>query len=53
MKKINKNHIGSISEINESDKDLLIKHDDQTKNHRIEKIGISLRKNMGNMKKLK
>jgi len=53
MKKINKNHIGSISEINESDKDLLIKYDDQTKNHRIEKIGISLRKNMGNMKKLK
>ena len=53
LNEINKNHIGSISEINESDKDLLIKYDDQTKNHRIEKIGISLRKNMGNMKKLK
>ena len=53
MLKINKRHIGSKPSGIEIDSRKLDEYDLKTKNHRIEKIGIILRKNMSNMKKLK
>ena len=53
MLKINNSHIGSRLNGIEIDKSKLYEYDLRTKNHRIEKIGIILRKNMSNMKKLK
>ena len=53
MLKINNHHIGSKPNGIEIDSSKLYEYDLKTKNHRIEKIGIILRKNMSNMKKLK
>ena len=53
MTKINKNHIGSNPSGIEIDESYLIKNDNKTFSHDIEKIGLILRKNMSNMKKLK
>ena len=53
MKKIDKSHIGMINNVTEIDIIKLNKYDLVTKNHPIENIGIILRKNMSNMKKLK
>jgi len=53
MLKINNHHIGSKPNGIEIDRSNLYEYDLKTKNHRIEKIGIILRKNMSNMKKLK
>ena len=53
MLKINKEHIGSITGGREIDNTKLSEYDLKTKNHRVEKIGAVLRKNMSNMKKLK
>ena len=53
MTKINKNHIGSNPSGIEIDEIYLIKNDNKTFSHDIEKIGLILRKNMSNMKKLK
>ena len=51
--KITKEHIGSITDGIEIDNNKLNEYDLKTKNHRVEKIGVTLRKNMSNMKKLK
>ena len=53
MTKINKNHIGSNPSGIEIDESYLAKNDNKTFSHDIEKIGLTLRKNMSNMKKLK
>jgi hypothetical protein len=53
MTKININHIGSNPSGIEIDESYLIKNDNKTFSHDIEKIGLILRKNMSNMKKLK
>ena len=53
MTKINKKHIGSNPSGIEIDESYLIKNDNKTFSHDIEKIGLILRKNMSNMKKLK
>ena len=53
MTKINKNHIGSNTSGIEIDESYLAKNDNKTFSHDIEKIGLTLRKNMSNMKKLK
>ena len=53
MKKIDKSHIGMINNVTEIDMINLNKYDSVTANHPIEKTGMILRKNMGNMKKLK
>ena len=53
MTKINKNHIGSNPSGIEIDENYVIKNDNKTFSHDIEKIGLILRKNMSNMKKLK
>ena len=53
MLKINNHHIGSKPNGIEIDSSKLYEYDLKTKNQRIEKIGIILRKNMSNMKKLK
>ena len=53
MTKINKNHIGSNPSGIEIDESYLIKNDNKTFSHDIEKVGLILRKNMSNMKKLK
>ena len=53
MTKINKNHIGSNASGIEIDESYLTKNDNKTFSHDIEKIGLTLRKNMSNMKKLK
>jgi len=53
MTKINKNHIGSNPSGIEIDESYLEKNDNKTFSHDIEKIGLTLRKNMSNMKKLK
>ena len=53
MTKININHIGSNPSGIEIDDSYLIKNDNKTFSHDIEKIGLILRKNMSNMKKLK
>ena len=53
MTKINKNHIGSNPSGTEIDAIYLAKNDNKTFSHDIEKIGLTLRKNMSNMKKLK
>ena len=50
---VDKQHLGGELDGTEIDKVLLNKYDLKTKNHRIEKIGITLRKNMSSMKKLK
>ena len=52
MKKIDKTHIGIVNNDTEIDKIKLNKFDSDTENHPIEKIGMILRKNMSNMKKL-
>ena len=52
MKKIDKTHIGIVNNDTEIDKIKLNKFDSDTENHPIEKIGMILRKNMNNMKKL-
>jgi hypothetical protein len=53
MTNINETHIGK--ELNDRiiNSDLLSKYDNETKNHRIEKIVVKLRKSMNNMIKLK
>jgi len=53
MNRINKSHIGEINQKKTFDKELLNKFDTLTKNHAIESIGKTLRKNMSSMKKLK
>jgi hypothetical protein len=53
MKKIDKTHIGIVNNPTDIDVIKLNKFDSESKNHSIEKIGMILRKNMGNMKKLK
>ena len=53
MLKVNKEHIGSKANITEINTHKLNQYDLKTKNHKIEKIGVILRKNMSNMKKLK
>ena len=53
MLKINKQHIGTKPNITETNHEKLSQYDFKTKNHRIEKIGTILRKNMSSMKKLK
>ena len=53
MTKININHIGSNPSGIEIDESYLIKNDNKTFSHDIEKVGLILRKNMSNMKKLK
>ena len=53
MKKITKSHIGTIDDEKTYDKELLNKFDNDSKNHSIELIGMTLRKNMSSMKKLK
>jgi len=53
MKKIDKTHIGKVNNPIKIDVIKLNKFDSETENHPIEKIGMILRKNMGNMKKLK
>ena len=53
MLKINNHHIGSKPNGIEIDTSKLYQYDLKTKNHRIEKIGVILRRNMSNMKKLK
>ena len=53
MKKIDKTHIGKVNNPIKIDVFKLNKFDSETENHPIEKIGMILRKNMGNMKKLK
>lgn len=52
MKKIDKTHIGLVNNGTEIDNIKLNKFDLDTENHSIEKIGMILRKNMSNMKKL-
>jgi ketol-acid reductoisomerase len=52
MKKIDKTHIGIVNNDTEIDKIKLNKFDSDTENHPIEKIGMILRQNMSNMKKL-
>ena len=53
MSKINKQHIGTKPNIKKINHEKLSQYDFKTKNHRIEKIGAILRKNMSSMKKLK
>ena len=53
MLKVNKEHIGSKANGTEINTHKLNQYDLKTKNHKIEKIGVILRKNMSNMKKLK
>ena len=53
MTKINKIHLGSSPNGIKIDESFLKINDDKTFSHNIEKIGLMLRKNMNNMKKLK
>ena len=53
MKKIDKTYIGLVDNATEIDQIKLNKFDSDTKNHPIEKMGMILRRNMSNMKKLK
>ena len=53
MKKIDKTYIGLVDNATEIDQIKLNKFDSDTENHPIEKMGMILRKNMSNMKKLK
>ena len=53
MTNINETHIGKEFNDRIINSDLLSKYDNETKNHRIEKIGVKLRKSMNNMIKLK
>jgi ketol-acid reductoisomerase len=53
MKKIDKTYIGLVDNATEIDQIKLNKFDSDTENHPIEKMGMILRRNMSNMKKLK